>query len=606
MQISDFQGFTNLVTMFLHRAAERGGKPFLGVKRADEWSTISWRETADRVCRLAEALRGLGLNAGDRVMLVSENRPEWCIADHAIMAAGLVTVPAYTTNTERDHSHVLENSGARAVIVSNSKLAQPLLPAALRAESLEHVITIEPMRQPQGGKLTFHGWDDLLANIDGTAARAAVDARIATIGRADTACIIYTSGTGGSPRGVLQHHGAILTCVEGAAEVIDQDLGWEDERFLSFLPLSHAYEHTGGQYLPIGIGSEIYYAEGLDKLASNIEETSPSFMVVVPRLFEVLRTRIMKQVEKQGKVPNYLMARALNLAARKGAGKSRLIDKPIDLVLERTLRPKIRARFGGRMKAMISGGAPLNPDVGRFFDAMGLMVLQGYGQTEAGPVICCNRPRAGLAMDTVGPPLKGVEVRIAEDGEILVRGELVMHGYWQNPAETERAIPHDGPNAGWLHTGDIGHVDPKGRIMITDRKKDMIVNDKGDNVSPQKVEGMLTLQPEIAQAMVSGDRRPYVVGLIVPDAEWAHDWARAQGETFDMTALQHLPPFRNAIRAAVDRVNKDLSVIEKVRQFTFADEAFSTDNGEMTPSLKIRRHKLKERYGARMDALYKG
>ena len=601
MQISEFQGFTNLVTMFLHRAAERGERPFLGAKHGGQWHTISWRETADRVCRLAEALRGLGLNAGDRVMLVSENRPEWCIADHAIMAAGLVTVPAYTTNAERDHSHVLENSGARAVIVSNAKLALPLLPAALRAESLEHVITIEPMRQPQGGKLTFHGWDDLLAEVDGRAARAAVDARIATIGRADTACIIYTSGTGGSPRGVLQHHGAILTCVEGAATVIDEDLVWEDERFLSFLPLSHAYEHTGGQYLPIGIGSEIYYAEGLDKLASNIEETSPSFMVVVPRLFEVLRTRIMKQVEKQGKLPNYLMARALNLAARKGAGKSRLIDKPIDLVLERTLRPKIRARFGGRMKAMISGGAPLNPDVGRFFDAMGLMVLQGYGQTESGPVISCNRPRAGLAMETVGPPLKNVEVRIAEDGEILVRGELVMHGYWQNPAETERTIIN-----GWLHTGDIGHFDAKGRIMITDRKKDMIVNDKGDNVSPQKVEGMLTLQPEIAQAMVSGDRRPYVVGLIVPDAEWALDWAHTQGHAFDMAALQELPTFRNAIRAGVDRVNKDLSVIEKVRQFTFADEAFSTDNSEMTPSLKIRRHKLKERYGARMDALYKG
>ena len=606
MQISDFQGFTNLVTMFLHRAGERGERPFLGAKKGGQWQTISWHETADRVCRLAEALRRLGLNAGDRVMLVSENRPEWCIADHAIMAAGLVTVPAYTTNTERDHSHVLENSGARAVIVSNAKLAQPLLPAALRAECLEHVIAIEPMRQPQGGKLTFHAWDDLLANIDGAAARAAVDARIASIGRADTACIIYTSGTGGSPRGVLQHHGAILTCAEGAAEVIDQDLGWGDERFLSFLPLSHAYEHTGGQYLPIGIGSEIYYAEGLDKLASNIEETSPSFMVVVPRLFEVLRTRIMKQVEKQGKVPNYLMRRALNLAARKGAGKQRLIDKPIDLILERSLRPKIRARFGGRMKAMISGGAPLNPDVGRFFDAMGLMVLQGYGQTESGPVISCNRPKAGLAMETVGPPLKGVEVKIAEDGEILVRGELVMHGYWQNPAETERAIPQDGPNAGWLHTGDIGHIDTRGRIMITDRKKDMIVNDKGDNVSPQKVEGMLTLQPEIAQAMVSGDRRPYVVGLIVPDAEWAHDWARTEGHAFDMTALQDLPAFRNAIRAAVDRVNKDLSVIEKVRQFTFADEAFSTDNGEMTPSLKIRRHKLKERYGARMDGLYKG
>ncbi|OZA32368.1 MAG: long-chain fatty acid--CoA ligase, partial [Novosphingobium sp. 17-62-9] len=341
------------------------------------------------------------------------------------------------------------------------------------------------------------------------------------------------------------------------------------------------------------------------KLASNIEEVRPTMMVVVPRLFEVLRTRIMKQVEKQGKLANYLMDRALTIGGRKAAGKGRITDLPMNLILERTLRPKIRARFGGRMKAMVSGGAPLNPDVGVFFDAMGLTMLQGYGQTESGPVISCNRPRVGIGMNTVGPPMKGVEVKIAEDGEILVRGELVMHGYWQNEAETARAIPKDGPNAGWLHTGDIGHLDKKGRIVITDRKKDMIVNDKGDNVSPQKIEGMLTLQPEIAQAMVSGDKRPYIVGLIVPDPEWALAWARAQGETFDFKALQDLPAFRNAIRAAVDRVNKDLSVIEKVRQFAFADEAFSIDNEEMTPSMKIRRHKIRERYSARVDALYK-
>jgi long-chain acyl-CoA synthetase len=231
---------------------------------------------------------------------------------------------------------------------------------------------------------------------------------------------------------------------------------------------------------------------------------------------------------------------------------------------------------------------------------MGLTLLQGYGQTEAGPVISCNRPAAGIKMDTVGPPLDGVEVRIAADGEILVRGELVMLGYWQNPGETARALI-----GGWLHTGDIGHLDAAGRIVITDRKKDMIVNDKGDNVAPQKVEGMLTLQPEIMQAMVSGDKRPYLVGLIVPDAEWAAEWAMANGEKFDLRALQGLPAFRNAVRAALDRVNQDLSVIEKVRQFAFADEAFGIENEEMTPSLKIRRHKIRERYGARLDGLYK-
>ena len=232
---------------------------------------------------------------------------------------------------------------------------------------------------------------------------------------------------------------------------------------------------------------------------------------------------------------------------------------------------------------------------------MGLTLLQGYGQTESGPIVSCNRPAVGLRMDTVGPPMAGVTVRIAADGEILVQGELVMQGYWRNPEETARTLVD-----GWLHTGDIGHFDSAGRIVITDRKKDMIVNDKGDNVAPQKIEGMLTLQPEIAQAMVAGDQRPYIVGLIVPDAEWALGWARANAEKYDLAALQALPAFRSALRDAVDRVNRELSVIEKVRQFAFADEPFSIENAEMTPSLKIRRHKLKERYGARLDALYRG
>jgi long-chain acyl-CoA synthetase len=598
LQLGDIDSANNLVELFLKRAGERGDRPFLGAKVGGEWRTQSWREVADKVCLLAESLRRLGLADGDRVALVSENRPEWCIADLAIMAAGCVTVPAYVTNTERDHLHILDNSGARAVIVSNEKLAGPLLPAIMRSGMANTVINIEPIRAFQTGHIACHTWDSLLEG-DAAEARRAVEARIGAIGRGDTACIIYTSGTGGAPRGVLQHHGAILCNVAGAAEVLEQDFGLDDdERFLSFLPLSHAYEHTGGQFLPIGCGAEIFYSEGLEKLASNIEETRPTIMVVVPRLFEVLRARIMKLIEKQGKVPNYLMTRALEIAAQP---KKRLRDRPIDLVIEKLLRPKIRARFGGRIKAMVSGGAPLNPEVGTFFEAMGLTMLQGYGQTEAGPVISCNRPAAGIKMDTVGPPLRGVEVKIADDGEILVRGELVMHGYWRNKPETDKALQD-----GWLHTGDIGHLDEKGRIVITDRKKDMIVNDKGDNVAPQKVEGMLTLQPEIAQAMVSGDKRPYLVGLIVPDAEWALEWAKENGEKFDFKALQDLPAFRSAVRAAVDRTNKELSVIEKVRQFAFADEPFTTDNEEMTPSLKIRRHKIRERYGARMDALYKG
>ena len=398
------------------------------------------------------------------------------------MAAGCVTVPAYTTNTERDHVHVLENSGARAVIVSTEKLAKPLLPAMLQTDAVAHLIAIEPFTVHQASAFEFHAWSPLVEG-DAVAARAAVDSRLAKIGREDLACIIYTSGTGGAPRGVMQHHGAILRNVDGAARIISEDFGWGEEVFLSFLPLSHAYEHTGGQFLPIGLGAQIWYSEGLDKLSSNIEEVRPTVMVVVPRLFEVLRTRIIKQIEKQGRLANWLLDRAMAAAQAGASGKVRLRDRPVDLLLELTLRPKVRQRFGGRMKAMVSGGAPLNPEIGAFFSAMGMVLLQGDGQTESAPIISCNRPAAGIVPGSVGPPLDRVEVRIAADGEILARGELVTHGYWRNEAETARILVD-----GWLHTGDIGHFDERGRIVITDRKKDMIVNDKGDNVSPQKLE----------------------------------------------------------------------------------------------------------------------
>ncbi|MGB3711347.1 MAG: long-chain fatty acid--CoA ligase [Erythrobacter sp.] len=598
--LQDVDRAANLVELFFKRADEKGDALFLGRKEDGEWRTQSWAEVACQVCLIAESLRHLGLGNGDRVALVSENRPEWCIADLAIMAAGCVTVPTYTTNTRRDHAHILDNSGARAVIVSNEKLLAPLVAAIGGTGNVDHVIGIEDLHRQQSPGFDYHAWDDMIAG-DEASARKAVEARIASISRDDLACLIYTSGTGGAPRGVRQHHGAILCNVAGAAEILIEDFGIADERFLSFLPLSHAYEHTGGQYLPMAVGAEIFYSEGLEKLASNIEEVRPTLMVVVPRLFEVLRTRIMKQVAKQGGVANSMMEAALRIQEHSKEGKKRLRDRPLDLLIGRTLRPKIRERFGGRMKAMVSGGAPLNPEVGNFFEAMGLTMLQGYGQTEAGPVMSCNRPAAGLKMDTVGPPMRGVEIRIADDGEILCRGELVMHGYWQNEAETRRTIKN-----GWLHTGDIGHLDKRGRIVITDRKKDMIVNDKGDNVAPQKIEGMLTLQPEIAQAMVSGDQRPYVVGLIVPDAEWSLEWARENGEQFDMARLQDLPAFRKAVRKAIDRTNADLSVVEKVRQFTFADEPFGIENEEMTPSMKIRRHKIRDRYQDRIDGLYRG
>ena len=572
--------FSNLVEMFFARAAAKGDAPFLWAKINGAWMSTSWRAAAEQVASLAAALRAMGLNAGDRVILVSENRPEWCIADLAIMAAGCVTVPAYTSNTERDHTHVVENSGACAAIVSTAKLAQPLLPALARSSGCDRLIAIEPLGKKRIGTVAIYQWDELIATHPADVAGCAAGA---TFTRDDLACIIYTSGTGGAPRGVRQHHGAILQNVAAPMEVIETDFGMGDEVFLSLLPLSHAYEHSAGQYFPIGCGGQIYYAESIEKLGANLEEVRPTIMVVVPRLFELLRTRILKAVEKQGVIPRWLFGRAVAL----GPGPHRLADKPLDLLLDATVRKKIAARFGGRIKAMVSGGAPLNPDVGNFFASFGITLLQGYGQTEAGPIISCNRPRAGLKMDTVGPALLGCEVRIADDGEILVRGENVMHGYWRNDAETARVLID-----GWLHTGDIGKLDERGRLLITDRKKDIIVTDKGDTIAPQRIEAMLTLEPEIGQAMVTGDRRPYLVGLVVPDAEWA-------GEQPAGVDLQR------GVMAAVDRVNAGLSVTERVRRVLIADEPFTIENGAMTPSLKVRRHVLRERYGARLDALYR-
>ncbi|MFM2100581.1 MAG: hypothetical protein RLZZ366_2120 [Pseudomonadota bacterium] len=593
-----FEHFPNLVTMFFARARENGDKPFLSRKTDGKWVSISWMETARQVASLAASLQEIGLKAGDRVMLVSENRPEWCIADLGIMAAGCVTVPTYITNGERDHQHIIEDSGASAVIVSTPKLAQALIPAAIRATKTKHLIGIEELRVGQATGVKIHNWAALVSrDVD----VAVCEAAASRFKRDDLACIIYTSGTGGSPRGVQQHHGAILLNVEGCVDIIANDFGWGDEAFLSFLPLSHAYEHSGGQFLPIGLGGQISYAESLEKLMANMEEVKPTIMVVVPRLFEVIRARIVKAFEKESRVKQGLLRRALSLGAKELGQGMPLWDKPMNLLIDKTLRPAIQARFGGRMKALVSGGAPLNPDIGVFFHSLGLTLLQGYGQTESGPVISCNRPSVGLAMDTVGRPMNGVEVRIGDDGEILVRGELVMHGYWRNEAETKRAIKD-----GWLHTGDIGEFDAQGRIKITDRKKDIIVNDKGENVSPQKIEGMLTLQPEIFQAMVSGDKRPHLVGLVVPDPEWAIEWAQVNDIHYDMRELCDLPAFKSAIMGAVDQVNKQLSANEKVRRIALTPDAFTTENEMLTPSIKIRRHIIRQTYGARIDALYGG
>jgi long-chain acyl-CoA synthetase len=593
----DYHTCPNLAAMFFEWAAKKGGRPFLWAKRDGRYRATSWREAAEEVRRLARGLGALGIGRGDRVGLVAENRPEWMIADLAIMAAGGVTVPAYTTHTVEDHRHLLSNSGAKAVIVSTAAIAHRVMPAADQISTIGAIITMEPLTRGQLSHAEVHSWQEVMAR--GAESADQVDAMLASIRRDDIACLIYTSGTGGVPKGVMTTHANILANCFGASRLL-QTIGLGNDVFLCFLPLSHSYEHTAGMMFPISLGAEIYFAEGAETLAANMQEARPTIMTAVPRLYETMHQRILRGMERQSPLRRRLFELALRLGRRRLDEARSLApgDRLLDVAAELLVRRKVRQRFGGRLKAMVSGGAPLNAEIGGFFLALGVRLLQGYGQTEASPVISVNPPKR-IKIDTVGPPLEGVEVRIGEDGELLVRGELVMKGYWNDPEATGRVL-----REGWLHTGDVGELDGDGYIKITDRKRDFIKNSGGDMLSPARVEGYLTLQPEIGQAMVFGDRRPYLVAVIVPHLEFLDSFAVRRGVKPDLEQLAQDNELHRVIGAAVARVNAELSPIERVRRFILAREPFTTANGQMTPTLKIKRHAIRHAYGDALLALY--
>ena len=584
----------NLVAMFHRSVARRGEQPFLWSRTNGTYRPWSWQRAADEARLIARCLAALGVAPGDRVVILAENRPEWCIADLAILTAGGITVPAYTTSTSDDLAYLIGHAEPTAVICSSSGLAKALFPAVAASSSVRFVLFMDQTGDRASAPVPLISWADAL--VRGQSA-AAIDYGV-QLGAQDLACFIYTSGTGGRPKGVMLTHGNIIANLRGAWGLLER-IGLGDEVFLSFLPLSHAYEHTAGQFLPVGMGAQIYYAEGADTLQANLLEARPTILTCVPRLYEVLRQRIATGVARKGGISE----RLFNLALELGQRRYRQGGLPphlglIDMALEPLVRRKVRDRFGGRLKAMVSGGAPLNLDVGLFFHALGLPVLQGYGQTEAAPVISANLPgRAKL--DTVGPPLSGVEIKIAEDGELLVRGDIVMRGYWKDEEATAQAL-----RDGWLHTGDIGEMDQDGYIRITDRKKDMIVNSGGDNVAPARVEGILLLQPELGQVLIYGDRRPHLVALIVPHQEFLRMFARTHKREVDLAVLAQDPDFRAAIGEAVARANRSLSPIERVRRFHVMPESFSVDNGLMTPTLKLRRHLIVKANQSLLDSLY--
>ena len=587
-----YDDWPNLATMFFDKARQHSDRAFLWSKHDGTYRPQSWASVADEVRKLSAGLTELGVEQGDRVVLVAENRPNWVVADLAIMAAGGITVPAYTTNTQALHEHVLRDSGAKLAIVSTAALAKRLLPACAATDA-HTVITMEATEDVDG--ITVLGWKEAMTRGE----PGAVEDRAAQMTRRDTACFIYTSGTGGMPKGVVLSHHAVMSNIKSIY------LGYKPllsdiDTFLSFLPLSHSYEHTCGLYFPISIGAEIYYAEGADTLITNMPEARPTIMPCVPRLYEVMRQRILAGVNREKGKKKEFFEKAVYLGTKKVNGeKLGLIERLQDRVLDKLVRDKVRARFGGRLNALVSGGAPLNPEIGTFFTALGLTLLQGYGQTESAPVVSCNLPDC-IKMNAVGPPLPEVEVRIAEDGEILVRGGLLMDGYWNNPEATAEALKD-----GWLHTGDIGVFDEDGHLMITDRKKDLIVNSGGDNIAPQRVEGILNLEREIGQSVVIGDQRPYLAALIVPDESYLVEFAKRHNLSSPrLASLADEPALLSEIRAAVDRANQHLSAIEKVKRVMVASEAFTVDNGQMTPTMKVRRHAVKDVYGEAMNNLY--
>jgi len=591
----DVEAMTSLPAMFFLQAKRLGDRPFLWAKLDGVYRPHTWMSVADRVAAAAAGLKAAGVKAGDRIILVSENRPEWLIADLAIMSIGAIAVPAYTTNTAVNHLHIINDSGARIVIVSTPHLARHVIEAAVEADHKVVLYVIDEPEKTMRSQIEVRPWSDLMV-----AGAPSPPPDTVELKRNDVCCIIYTSGTGGLPRGVMQTHGNILCNCMGATEVL-RPLGIGDEVFLSFLPLSHSYEHSGGQFFPISLGAQIYYAERVETLTTNLTEARPTIMTAVPRLYESMRARILQGLKSQSSLRRNMFDMALELGRKRHEAPETMTfwDKARDAVADRLVRSKVKKRFGGRLKAMISGGAPLNHDVGMFFIALGVRLLQGYGQTEAGPVISANLAYK-IKLKTVGPPLKGVEIKIADDGEILVRGELVMKGYWNDPDGTIATIDTDG----WLHTGDIGTLDADNYIEITDRKKDIIVNSGGDNVSPQRIQGVLGLQESIAQSMAYGDKKPYITALIVPSAEFAENWAKAHNTSADLAALANNQEFKAVIGKAVEVSNKQLSALEKVRKFTLAKEPFTVENGMMTPTLKVRRHAILREYRGALDALY--
>ena len=555
----DVSKINSLVELYFKKVEQIDKKkPFLKWLNPKNNHQYNWEEVTEKIYKLSHKIKNL-IKAGDRILLLSENRPEWLIADLAIMNAGGITVPIFTTYAERDYEYILNDCSPSLVIVSNDIQFEKIK----KFIDNKKIISFEKIK-------TF---STTFESIFNEKYEKEINNKLS---RKLPACIIYTSGTSGNPKGVILSHGGILSNCEGALELLQPLLKKKEPTFLTWLPLSHSYEHTV-QMIQILIGAKVFYAENLEKLISNMGIAKPTIMTAVPRFYQNLFTKININFEKQKGLKKLLISKTLDLG-KKMLNKNEMtfFEKIQNFICQILVRKKIRNQFGGNLQAFVSGGGALDKNVGEFLNAIGLPTLQGYGLTETSPVVSCNLPNL-VKVDTVGPPFRNNEVRIASDGEILIRGENVMLGYWNQKEATEEVLKN-----GWLHTGDIGVIDNNGNLKITDRKKDIIVNLGGDNISPSKIENILCLNELIKQSFVYGDKKNYLVALIVTDKEI----------------------YKEKIQKILENINKNLTLIEKIKKFVLIHEEFTINNGMLTPTLKLKRKEIIKNYKQQLENLY--
>jgi len=566
--------FNSLIDLYFYQAKKQNSQSdFLEWLNPKNKKKFTWGETSSNIYKLAKALRA-NIADGDRCLLVSENRPEWLISDIAIMLANGITVPAYTTYTEKDYKYLIEDCQPSVIIVSNNEMHDKLKNIIDEKSFIRKVITFEKIQKINYKNKYLH-----FNSITENNLQENDKIKNSSIKRNSPACIIYTSGTGGNPKGVILSHGGILNNLEGACEILKPLI---DKRpiFLTWLPLSHSYEHTV-QFAQIAVGAKVFYAEKIEKLLDNISEAKPTIMTAVPRFYQNLYNKININMKKAKGLKAKLIKATIFLGRKKLLKqKMNLSEKFLNFIVNALVRKKVKKQFGGNLRAFVSGGGALDREIGEFLNAIGLPTLQGYGLTETSPVVSCN-PIHKIKVETVGPPFKGNQVKIAEDGEILVKGENVMLGYWNNKEDTEKVIKD-----GWLYTGDIGEIDPEdGYLKITDRKKDIIVSAGGDNISPAKIENQLSNSPAIDQCMVWGDGKNYLVALIVPSKEFKEQ--------------------KEKISKIINKINENLAQIEKIKNFHLVSENFSIENGMLTPTMKVKRNKVIAKYKNILENFYK-